>query len=414
MKNLFPMIVSLAALASAHADTLGIGSGINSFGLDLHRRLAAEGGNVVTSPWSISSALAMTYGGASGGTREEMRTVLHLPAEGVPEGFAAIRLDLEELAQRSQARADEVKRFGGVSTPMVIQTANRLFGDERYPFEKAFLALTRDSYGAPLEVVNFRKASEEARGSINGWVASRTKDRIRELIPAGAVDADTRLVLANAIYLKAAWESEFRDEPDAPFFAGGREAVKVPGLMREGQFGYQIVPGGAAVTIPYAGGGLHFVLFIPDEREGLTALEKQLTPELLSAISQTARREITLHFPRFKLEPGRVMLAKNLSAMGMPSAFDVPRGSADFSGIARRQPNDYLYISQVIHQAFIAVDKHGTEAAAATAVVMPRSTSMPAKKPEPLVIRVDRPFAFAIQHQGSAACLFLGRVTDPR
>jgi serpin B len=168
------------------------------------------------------------------------------------------------------------------------------------------------------------------------------------------------------------------------------------------------------VTVPYADAGLQFVLFVPSAKDGLPALEKRLTAELLTKTAQAEGRDILLHFPKFKLEPGRVLLSENLIAMGMPSAFNRPAGSADFSGIAPRKPDDYLYISQVIHQAFIAVDQHGTEAAAATAVVMPRAYSAIREKPQPLEIRVDRPFAFAIQHQASGACLFLGRVTDPR
>lgn len=417
MKRLLPMIVSLAALASAPADSSAVATGINSFGLDLHRRLAAGGGNLVTSPWSISSALAMTYGGAAGGTKTEMRKVLHFPGAdaAVHAGFAALAEDLDTMARTSQGRAEAAKRFGGPPTPLVIQTANRLFGDRHYPFEKPFLALTEKSYGAPLEVMDFQKDPDGARVHINGWVAGQTKDRIRDLIPAGVIDRGTRLVLTNSIHLKAAWAEEFREEPDAPFLVNGTQAVKVPGLMRQKRLGYTILPGGAAVNIPYHGGGLHFVLLVPDAAEGLAAMEKQITPEILTNIAGAVPRDIILHFPPFKLEPGRVMLADNLIAMGMPSAFDQPRGSADFSGIAPGKPDDYLCISHVIHQAFIAVDQHGTEAAAATAVVMPRANSVaPREKEPPLEIRVDRPFAFAIQHQATGACLFLGRVTDPR
>lgn len=416
MKRLLSTIVSLAALSTAQADSSAVATGINSFGLDLHRRLAAGGGNLVTSPWSISSALAMTYGGAAGRTKTEMQGVLHLPANDaeVHGGFAGLAGDLTTLAQASQGGVESAKKFGGPATPLVIQTANRLFGDRHYPFEKPFLELTKKSYGAPLEMLDFQKAPEAARGLINDWVAGRTSDRIPELIPGGVIDRDTRLVLTNAIYLKAAWAEEFKEEPDAPFLVNGTGPVKIPGLVRVAPFGYEELPGGAAVTIPYAGRGLQFVLFIPNGKKGLSALEKKLTPEILAKTAQAETRDISLHFPQFKLEPGRVMLAENLIAMGMPTAFDRPEGSADFSGIAPRTPHDYLCISHVIHQAFIAVDKHGTEAAAATAVVMPRVTSAPMEKPKPLEIRVDRPFAFAIQHQASGACLFLGRVTDPR
>lgn len=416
MKRLLTLLVGLASLTTATADPRAVATSINTFGLDLHRRLAVEGGNLVTSPWSIESALAMTWAGAANQTRTEMQTVLRLPEDeaAVHAGFASLAADLATLAQKSQDRVKASRKGGGPATPLEINTANRLFGDRGYPFEKPFLSLTEKFYGAPLEALDFRKSPEAARLRINGWVASRTKDRIPELIPGGVIDKDTRLVLTNAIYLKAPWADEFREEPNVPFFVNGTQPVQVPGLVREDRFGYQKLPGGAAVTIPYAGGGLHFVLFVPEEKAGLAALEKKLNPELLAKTAQAESRDILLHFPKFKLEPGRVMLSENLIAMGMPSAFNRPPGSADFSGIAPRKPDDYLCISQVIHQAFIAVDQHGTEAAAATAVVMPRAVSAPMEKPKPLEIRVDRPFAFAIQHQASGACLFLGRVTDPR
>lgn len=416
MKRLLTLLFGLTSLATATADPRVVATSINTFGLDLHRRLAVEGGNLVTSPWSIESALAMTWAGAANQTKTEMQTVLRLPEDeaAVHAGFASLAADLAALAQKSQDRVKAARKGGGPATALEINAANRLFGDRGYPFEKPFLSLTEKSYGAPLEALDFRKSPEAARLRINGWVASRTKDRIPELIPGGVIDKDTRLVLTNAIYLKAPWAEEFREEPNVPFFVNGTQAVKVAGLVREDRFGYQKLPGGAAVTIPYAGGGLQFVLFVPSAKDGLSSLEKKLTPELLAKTAQAEIRDILLHFPKFKLEPGRVLLSENLIAMGMPSAFNRPPGSADFSGIAPRKPDDYLCISQVIHQAFIAVDQHGTEAAAATAVVMPRVLSAPLEKPKPLEIRVDRPFAFAIQHQASGACLFLGRVTDPQ
>ncbi len=413
---LLPVLLGLASPAPAAAAADPVPTSINTFGLDLHRRLAAAGGNLVTSPWSIQSALAMTWGGAAGKTAEEMRAVLHLSGEDVAvhAGFARLTEDLNALAEKSKERVKAAQRFGGPASPLEIHTANRLFGQQTYPFEKAFLGLTGKYYGAPLEPVDFRQEAEAVRTRINGWVAGQTKDRIRELIPGGAIDRETRLVLTNAVFLKAPWAEAFQEEPDAPFYVRGSEPVKVPGLVRKDRFGYQKLPAGTAVTVPYADRGLQFVLFVPDERDGLPALEKSLTPAQLAGAATAAAREIILHFPAFKLEPDRVMLARELIAMGMPTAFDQPEGSANFSGIAPRQPDDYLFISHVIHQAFIAVDKHGTEAAAATAVVMPRAAAMLPEPAQPLEIRVDRPFAFAVQHQPSGACLFLGRVSDPR
>jgi len=412
------LLAAAAAVATtpAQADPASVAGSINTFGLDLHRRLAAGGGNLVTSPWSIESALAMTYAGASGKTKKQMATVLHFPDDeaAMHEGFAGLAADLKALADRSQARIKEGRKSGGPATPLQINVANRLFGQDGYPFEKPFLTLTASTYDAPLQLMDFKTSPERERGKINAWVGEQTKDRIKELIPPGVIDSDTRLVLANAVYVKAAWAEEFRVESKAPFFVDGSRKIDLPGLVNEADYGYAPIPGGVAVTVPYADGGLHFVLLIPDARDGLAALEKNLTPSTLAAAATATARPILLHFPSFKLEPGRVMLADHLTAMGMPAAFDSPAGSADFSRLAPRKPDDYLFISEVIHQAFIAVDQHGTEAAAATAVVMPRATALPVEKPKPLEIRVDRPFAFALQHAATGACLFLGRVTDPR
>lgn len=418
MKSPLLAVLGTALLGTlpARADSNAAATSINTFGLDLHRRLAATGGNLVTSPWSIETALAMTYAGAGGKTKEEMAKVLHFQGsdDAVHQGFAALAADLAKLQQDSLEQVKQAKEYGGPATPLELHAANRLFGQEGYPFEKPFLDLVDKTYGAPLELVDFETAAEKQRARINGWVEGQTKDRIKELIPAGVLDPDTRLVLTNAVYLKATWAEAFREVPDFEFHADGKMAAKVTGLTRTDAFGHATIPGGSAVTVPYAGGGLQFVLLVPDEKDGLAALEKQLTPGILAAAAKAAPREVALHFPKFKLEPDRVMLAEQLIKMGMPTAFNQPPGSADFSVMAPRKPDDYLFISHVIHKAFIAVDKDGTEAAAATAVVVARATAMPVEPPKPLEVRVDRPFAFAIQHVASGACLFLGRVSDPR
>lgn len=407
---------ALVATLPARADSSAAATSINTFGLDLHRRLAGSGGNLVTSPWSIETALAMTYAGAAGKTKEEMAKVLRFTGsdDAVHQGFADLAADLAKLQEDSLELVKQAKERGGPSTPLELHAANRLFGQQGYPFEKPFLDLVDKTYGAPLEPVDFIKAADQQRVRINGWVEQQTKERIKDLIPAGVLDADTRLVLTNAVYLKAAWDQAFREVPDFEFHADGKTPAKVTGLTRTDSFGHAAIPGGTVVTVPYAGGGLQFVLMVPDEKGGLAAMEKQLTPEVLAAAAKAEPREVALHFPKFKLEPERVMLAEELVKMGMPTAFDQPQGSADFSVMATRKPDDYLFISHVIHKAFIAVDKNGTEAAAATAVVMARAMAMPIEKPKPLEVRIDRPFAFAIQHVASGACLFLGRVSDPR
>ncbi|HSP44134.1 MAG TPA: serpin family protein [Luteolibacter sp.] len=415
MKPVFPFLAGAIALTSAGAETSPVATGINRFGLELHHRLAADGGNRVASPWSIASALAMTYAGAAGKTRAEMAATLHLGDDeaATHAGIAAIAADLAELARASRERVENPDRRGGPETPLQIVTANRLFGQTGQPFEKPFIELLENTYAAPLEQVDFIRQAEAARTRINEWVEEQTRERIKDLIPAGVLNEETRLVLANAIYLKAAWAAPFREEPELVFHVDGTGQAKVPGLIHQAPYGYRRIPGGTLVSVPYEGGGLQFLIALPDELDGLAALEKQIDAALLAEAARLPKREAILRLPKFKLEPGRVMLAEHLKAMGMRAAFDVPQGTADFSRMAPRRPDDYLYIDNVIHKAFIDVNKDGTEAAAATAVVMMRATSIPDEPVEPLDIRVDRPFLFAVQHVASGTCLFLGRVTDP-
>jgi serpin B len=262
--------------------------------------------------------------------------------------------------------------------------------------------------------MDFKRATEPARTQINDWVATQTKDRIKDILPPGVIKEDTRLVLANAVYMKAAWASEFSQEADTPFFVDGAIEMKVPGLTKQRNFGHLKVPYGDIVAIPYAEESLQFLLIVPEEKNGLAAVEKNLSVKILRQAASAEPREIKLHFPKFKLDTAGVRLADQLIAMGMPTAFDKPRGSADFSRMAPRKPDDYLAIDELIHKAFIAVDQYETEAAAATAVTMITPKSAVIELEAPLEIRADRPFAFAIQHRESGACLFLGRVTDPR
>lgn len=416
MKSTLPFLLSAVALGAASANLADTAAAINRFGIDLHRRLAAEGGNQLASPWSITSALAMTFAGAAGKTHDEMARTLHFGDDdpAVHTGFAEISTQLAELARNSRKRLEKPHRRGGPNTPLEIVTANRLFGQKDMAFEKPFLDLLKNSYAAPLEKMDFTHEPEASRLRINEWVAKETRDRIKDLIPGGLLDEETRLVLANAIYLKASWPTPLDEEPELPFFANGTEEIKVAGLRCREALGYRKIHGGEMIAVPYDGRGLQFLIILPETRDGLADLEKQLDAAWLMDSRQLPQRDIILRFPGFKLEPGRVMLAGHLTAMGMPSAFDKPRGSADFSRMAPRRPDDYLFIDEVIHKAFIAVDKYGTEAAAATAVVMMRATSMPVEPEQPLEVRVDRPFLFAIQHTSSGACLFLGRLVDPR
>ena len=243
----------------------------------------------------------------------------------------------------------------------------------------------------------------------------QTHDRIRDLIPAGALNATTRLALVNAIYLKAPWAKAFMKGATIPeqFHVRGGEGVKVPTMNGVSYCGYAKRDGFTAVGLPYSDRDLQFLLLVPDETKGLAALEKKITPTLLGQCTKLEMQEVNLHLPKFKFEPPTLNLGATLQGLGMPTAFDQPRGSANFDQLAPRKPDDYLYISAVFHKTFIAVDEEGTEAAAATAVTMSVGSAA-GPKPEPPEIRIDRPFFYAIQHVPSGTCLFVGRVTDPR
>jgi len=389
----------------------------NQLAVDLHRQLATGDENLCVSPYSIESALAMTFAGAEGETRTEMARVLHLPNDGaVPTSFSALQRSLEEMSAKTADLVKESKRFGGPSEPITLSIANRLFAQKGYNFREAFLSLVKQNYGAAFEPLDFVTDLAAATQHVNKWVADETRDRIRDLIPAGALNNMTRLVLANALYIKAPWADPFSDKTThpEPFHVHGGAPVDVPMMRKTAEFGYVKRDGFTAVSLPYVGDDLQFLVLLPDDVNGLDALESKLTANVLAECAKLEARDVDLHLPKFKLEPPTIALAKRFQTLGMKSAFDQPRGSADFDRIAPRKPNDYLYISQIFHKTFIAVDEKGTEAAAATAVVMMRATAIAGPKPQPIEVKVDRPFVYAIQHVPSGVCLFLGRVTDPR
>lgn len=407
------------AFTPLHAADVDLASrATNQLAVDLHHQLATGDDNLCLSPYSIQSALAMTFAGADGETRTEMARVLHLRNDGnaVHASFASLQRSLEEMATNTTKIAKESKKFGGPSEPITLAIANRLFPQSGYDFRDSFRSLVKQFYGAPFEALDFRRNADEARQHINKWVANQTRDRILDLIPPNGLNATTRLVLANAIYLKAPWASEFPEAStkSKPFRVRGSVAVDLPTMNRHSHFGYAKRDGFTAVVLPYSGGELQFLVLLPNETNGLRALEKKLSAEMLARCAKLETRDVDLYLPKFKFEPPTISLGDKLKALGMKSAFDQPPGSANFDKIAPRKPNDYLAISEVFHKTFIAVDEKGTEAAAATAVAMIAGYARRENLPEPIELKVDRPFIYAIQHVPSGTCLFLGRVTDPR
>lgn len=389
----------------------------NELGVDLHRQLAASDQNLCISPYSIESALAMTFAGADGETRTEMARVLHFPNDAsVPASFSAIQGSLEQMSAKTTELVKQSKKFGGPSEPITLNIANHLFAQKGYHFREAFLALVKQNFGGAFEPLDFIADPAAATQRINKWIEDQTRDRIRDLIPGGALDKTTRLVLANALYLKAPWASEFSQnatQPE-PFFVRSAP-VDVPMMRKtDKNFGYARREGFTVVSVPYAGNELQFLVLLPDDINGLRGLESKMSGDMLATFAKLEKRDVDLHVPKFKVEPPTITLSKQFEALGMKTAFDQPKGSANFDKIAPRTPKDYLYISQIFHKTFIAVDEKGTEAAAATAVAMLAGTALRSPPPPPIEVKVDRPFVYAIQHVPSGVCLFLGRVTDPR
>lgn len=364
------------------------------YALDLYQQLRPIDGNFLFSPYSISTVLAMTYAGARGETADQIRQTLHfsLDQEQLHPSFAGL-----------QECMDQVESKSGIE----LKIANALWPHSSYPFLNEYLALVERYYRTSITGLNYGKP-ESARAAINAWVEQKTEQKIKELIPEGILNELTRLVLTNAIYFKGDWASQFDEiftEP-APFYFAEGESITVPMMHQKGQFGYGHAPGVQILELPYLGGDLSMVILLPDKVDGLAQLEQQLTAENLvrwTWLVSNNEGEVELSLPRFKLSCA-FKLNQMLKSMGMVDAFSDE--AADFSGI---DGTKYLYISAVLHKAFVAINEEGTEAAAATAVVL-KIRGLP----EPLVnFRADHPFIFLIREKSSGSILFLGRVVRP-
>ncbi|MBE3069917.1 MAG: serpin family protein [Planctomycetes bacterium] len=400
---LFVLAVCLPACAAAAArrpgapaDQAALAGSVNAFACDLYGRLAGEPGNLFLSPYSVSSALAMTWAGARGETAAEMAAALELPP-----GW-------QTAPDEAHAAFDAFSgRLNAEGKPYAMAVANSLWGQKGYEFVPEFLGLLARHYGAGLEQVDFAKDTEGARKTINAWVEKKTKDRIKDLIPPGTLQALTRLVLVNAIYFKGTWESPFKKRATraADFFAGAGRTVRAPTMRQTEHVRYAEAPDAQAVELPYKGGDLAMVILLPKEKGGLAALEKGLTAETLATRLEALEMEnVAVSLPRFTMTWSSG-LAKVLVPMGMARAFDGQK--ADFTGInAGKEP---FWIAEVIHKAFVEVNEEGTEAAAATAVVA-LGGAAPAK---PIEFRADHPFLFLIRDSASGTILFMGRVVDP-
>lgn len=391
-------IIPAAALAQGGPEAVAASG--NRFAFDLYRQLRAmpDGGNLIVSPYSIATALTMTCAGARGTTEAQMADVLHLElaADELHPALAALQADLMT-----------VETGGPDEEPLRLTLANGLWGQRGFPFRAAYLDLLDTYYGAGLNLLDFVRAPEAARQTINDWVAEETEDRIQDLLPPGSVDVDTRLVLANAITFKGAWASVFEVDRsrEGTFTRLDGTTVTVPMMSQVGHFAYAGLDGYQAIALPYQGGDAAMLILLP-EAGRYEAWEDVLDVDLFQATREAlASTNVALTMPRFQTETA-FSLEEALAGLGMVDAFDPRR--ADFSGMVETAGGG-LYVSAVVHQAFITVDEMGTEAAAATGVVF-GPTSAPLA---PIALTLDRPFVYAIVDQASGAILFLGRVLDP-
>ncbi len=369
-------------------------SGNNTFALDFYHAMGGDG-NRFYSPYSISTALAMTYSGAVNETAQQMKDTLHftLAQDQLHPAFNALSLDLSG-------------RTG--SQEFELNIANSLWGQTDYLFLKSFLDVIAENYDAGLNRVDFRKAPEESRLVINQWVSDKTKEKITDLIPQRAIDDSTRLVLINAIYFNAKWQNPFGKEStyDDTFYLADGSRINTPMMHTTQYFSYAEGDGYKAVELPYKSGNISMVILLPDA-EKFKAVEASLTVDRLNDITAKLKStELILTMPKFRYTSSSVSLKKTLSDMGMPIAFIYP--DADFSGIDGTR---YLYIGDVIHKAFISVDEDGTEAAAATAVIMLAVSAAPLQSPPEM--KINRPFIFFIRDMKTGAILFMGRIVNP-
>jgi len=407
------------ATAPNAAEVASVAKANNRFALDLLRKLSTNTGeNAFFSPYSVSTALAMTWAGARSQTADQMAKVLHfsdLPTANVTNSFRGLQ---QALAQTQQQTGAE------------LSIANSLWPEKEpeHPFLPQYTQQVQDDFGSKVQPLDYRSNAEQARQEINRWVEDRTHHKIKDLLHNGDVDGKTRLVLVNAIYFKAPWFDPFSERAttdDQFHLANGttkpirlmRTTLSVP-YVEETSDGASV----QILALPYrdpnraggGGNGLSFVALLPKEPNALAAVEKTLSAEKLSDwLGEMKFNRVQIFLPKFKLE-ARYSLSDGLQEMGMTSAFIDPvshaqdPNRADFAGMNGVRN---LYISKAIHQTFVDVDEKGTEAAAATAIAM-RAGAAP-RQAEPAVFRADHPFLFLIRDDATGSILFLGRLANP-
>jgi serpin B len=383
-------LLALSALTASKQESVNpqsIAAANTRFAFDMLKKMKA--GNAFVSPLSISTAMAMTYAGAEGGTAKEFEEALYFNnSEGnFHEAYGAYQETLAENMKNIE-----------------WSLANRLWGQSGYGFKEEFLRVNKEDYKAPLEQVNFGPA---ARKRINTWVESKTNNRIKDLIPTGALTSDTRLVLTNAVFFKGDWAYQFKKKKTKKEDFTGEEGEKssVELMYQKGGFGYRETPDFQSLKLPYKGEKQSMLVFLPKEGQTLSDLQKSLKPVDLQILNGVNKNNVKVHLPKFKMDY-KMGLGDFFVDKGMKSAF---AAGANFGGMNEARD---IWIDKVIHKAFVEVGEEGTEAAAATAVIM-TTESMAPSRPKEIVFRADHPFLFFIIDDHTGTILFMGKLVNP-
>jgi serpin B len=393
MKRITLAMIGLATLSTNAQEANNVVGSTGAFSSSLYEQLAKEAkvnDNLFFSPYSISLALGMTYAGARNETETEMAAVLH---------FSSNDSKFHKHLGNSQK-----KILSSGSKGVQIAIANQIWADRSYKFRCSYLRGVKKAYDAPVERLNFRLEAEPSRLKINNWVEKHTNDLIKDLLPEGSITDLTTMVLTNAIYFKGQWAEKFKveDTRSDVFFPTTHEKVECSMMNRAGTYNLAHGDGFRMLEMPYAGNDFSMLVILPDEGNDLSKVEKTFSHQSLQELTRRlAETEVKLSFPRFRFET-EYELKPTLSAMGMPLAFS---NRADFTRMSTKPD---LKIDEVYHKAFVEVSEEGTEAAAATAVVIVRK-AMPMYQE----FIANKPFIFLIRQNSSGIILFMGRVTKP-
>ncbi len=390
-----------AAPAPAAADYAALVAAANDFGFDLYKKLGDDK-NLIYSPISVTTALSMTYAGAKGATATQMAAVLH-DGLGQPAWAGAFNKLIVDLDARNVA----LHKTNDGDKSLKLHLVDAAFAQQGYEFVPAYLDTLGVHYNAGVKLLDFAGDAEGSRKLINGWVEDNTEQKIKDLLPEGSISGGTRLVLANALYFYGSWTHPFQKAlTSSEAFHAPSGDVKVDTMHGVLAAPYAEGDGYKVAELGYDGGAVAMTIVLPDAGK-LADVEQGLSSSWLAktAVDLAANpAEVSFGLPKFKFTWGTKELVDSLEALGMKDAFSLP--PADFSGM---EPKGELYVSHVMHQAFVGVDEYGTEAAAATAVVMDVGSAPGDVKD----FILDRPFLFFVRDTTSGAVLFTGKVIDP-